>query len=182
MNAYKTHHDYEPDEANAHYVALNKMKPDDLERGDLSCVDYLLEFDREMGIPRPAPPNLLSMALNNLPSIHESPEVAQHLTELYQASGLEVPVGLLDLPLQWAKAFHDLVCNTHWPTYRHCTFRDVIEWNHVLSFGGYLHIQFARALPHRESHWNEVGYLIRELHQKLEPGPYTEPGRLIEFL
>ena len=182
MNTYNTHHDYEPDEAAAHYVALNKMKPDDLERGDLAFVDYLIEYDREMGVHRPAPPNLLSTVLERLPDIRSSPEVAQHLVDLYHTSGLEVPSGLLDLPFLWAKAIHQLIRETHWSAYRYCTAHDVYGWNHVLLFGGYLHIQFASPLPHQHSHWNEVGSLIYELHQRLEPGPYTEPGRLIEFL
>ncbi|NBB79774.1 MAG: hypothetical protein GVY36_10055 [Verrucomicrobia bacterium] len=182
MNEHETDNEYQADEATAHYVALRKMNPDDLERGDLACVDYLDEFDREMGVIRPTPPLSLSTLLDALPTIRSSPEVAQHLVDLYHASGLEVPAGLLDLPLQWAKAFHELIRETHWPAHPHCSIRDVFGWNHVLRFGGHLHIQFESRLPHTESHCSEVGGFIAELHRRFEPGIYTAPGRLIEFM
>lgn len=139
MNEQKTDNEYQPDEATAHFVALHKMNPEDLERGDLACVDYLDEFDREMGINRLAPPNLLSTVLDSLPTIRSSPEVAQHLVDSYDASGLTVPAGLLDLPLQWAKAFHEIIHGTHWPAHSHCSIRDVFGWNHVLRFGALAH-------------------------------------------
>lgn len=182
MNEYETNNEYEADESNAHYVALNKMSKEELEQGDLACVNYLAEFDREMGISKLAPPVLLGKVLDGLPSIRSSPAVAQHLVELYQASGLEVPAGLLDLPLQWAKAFHEVIRETHWPAHPHCSIREVFGWNHVLRFGGCLHIQFESRLPHDGSHWCEVGKFIVELHRRFEPGIYTPAGRLIEFI
>lgn len=182
MNEYETHNEYQSDEATAHYVAFHKMNIDDLARGDLACVDYLIEYDREMGIHRPAPPNLLTAVLDQLPSIRSSPEVAQHLVELYQSSGLEIPTGLLDLPYHWAKAFHEVILETHWPAHSNCTIKDVFGWNHVFRFNGHLHIQFESPLPHKGSHWSEVGEFITELHRRFEPGISTPSGRLIEFL
>ncbi|MDQ8195104.1 hypothetical protein QEH59_11755 [Coraliomargarita sp. SDUM461004] len=182
MNEYDIENDYQPDEANAHYVALHKLNKNDLERGDFACADYLIEYDREMGIHRDAPPNLLSAVLDALPTIRSAPEVAQNLVELYEASGLGVPVGLFDLPYHWAKALHEMIRETHWPSYPNCTIHEVFGWNHVFRFGGHLHVQFETPLPHQHSHWCEVGSLIRDLHMRLEPGPYTEPARLIEFI
>lgn len=181
MNENEIQNDYQSDEATAHYVALHKMNNDDLARGDLVCVDYLIELDQEIGLQRPAPTVLLSEALDALPAIHSSPVVVQQIVELYHASGLEVPTGLLDLPLQWAKAFCELMQETHWPAYQNCTIHDVFGWNHVIRYGAYLHIQFESRLPHESSHWCEVGEFIAELHDRFEPGICTPPGRLIEF-
>jgi len=181
MNEHIPDHEYQSDEATAHLVALHKMDQCDLKRGELACVDYLLEYDREIGVSRPAPPVLLSSVLDALPTIRSSSADAQHLVELYDASGLGIPVGLLDLPLQWAKAFQEVICGTHWPAYPDCSIRDVFGWNMVLRFGGHLHIHFESQLPHGGSHWDEVGEFIAELHRRFEPGIYTPPGRLIEF-
>lgn len=181
MNENEIHHEYQSDEATAHYVALHKMNDDDLERGDLACVDYLDEYNRELGIRRLAPPVLLSTVLDELPTIRSSPVIAQHLVDLYHVSDLQVPTGLFDLPLHWAKAFHELIRETHWPAHPQCSIRDVFGWNHVFRFGGYLHIQFESRLPHQGSHWDEVGGFIVELHRRFEPGIDTQPGRLIEF-
>jgi len=182
MNENTTEHEYQSDEATAHYVALHKMNQDDLDRGDLVCVYYLAEYDREMGVFRLAPPVLLSQVLDTLPSIRSCPASAQSLTELYHMSGIEVPVGLLDLPLQWAKAFHEIIRETHWPAYTDCSVRDVFGWNMVMRFGGHLHIQFESPLPHKGSYWSEVGEFIAELHRRFEPGIHTPRGRLIEFI
>ncbi|WPJ95144.1 hypothetical protein SH580_17100 [Coraliomargarita algicola] len=173
---------YQSDEETAHYVALNQMSEEDLKQGNLACTDYLIEYQRELGIPEYAPPNSLSIVLDSLPTIGSSPTINQQMVELYHASGLEVPTGLFDLPLYWAKPFYELMRETHWPAYQNCTIKDVFGWNLVLRFGGYLHIQFESPLPHKDSHWPEVGEFIVELHRRMEPGPHTPEGRLCEFL
>ncbi|HKK18809.1 MAG TPA: hypothetical protein VJ952_09040 [Opitutales bacterium] len=117
-----------------------------------------------------------------MPAITSSPEAKQHLSELYCGSGLEVPTGLFDLPLYWAKSFHQQMRETHWPAHPNCCIQEVFGWNLVLSFRGYLHIQFQQPIPSMKSHWPEVGEFILELHRNFEPGPFTPPGRLCEFV
>jgi hypothetical protein len=172
---------YQSDEETAHYVAINKMADTDLRNGDLACINYLSEYHRELGTESPEPSAMTGSVLDSLPTIQRSPGVAQSLVELYQVSGLNVPVGLLDLPLYWAKAFHELIGETHWPAYDECSIKDVFGWNLVIRYGGFLHIQFESPIPHLNSHWCDVGRLIVELHERFEPGPTTPLSRLCEF-
>lgn len=181
MNDYETD-TYESDDATAHYVALNKMNPDDLKRGDLICIDYIDEFYRELGITNPTTSVGLGSFYESMPAIASSPEAKQHLSELYCGSGLEVPTGLFELPLYWAKSFHQQIRETHWPAHPNCCIQEVFGWNLVLFFRGYLHIQFQQPIPSMKSHWPEVGEFILELHRNFEPGPFTPPGRLCEFV
>jgi hypothetical protein len=169
------------DEETAHYVALNKMADEELHNGDLACINYLREYYRELGAEQPESPPMIGSILDSLPTIRSSPGVAQGLVELYQSSGLNVPVGLLDLPLYWAKAFHELIRETHWPACDACSIHDVFGWNLVIRYGGYLHIQFESPIPHQNSHWCDVGRFIVELHERFEPGLMTPASRLCEF-
>jgi len=179
MNESSTN--YQSDEETAHYVALNKMAPEDLSYGDLACINYMREYYRELDIKPPESSVEIDSGLDLLPKIQSSPGVAQSLVELYQVSGLNVPVGLLDLPLYWAKAFHELIRETHWPAYEGCSIQDVFGWNLVIRYGAYLHIQFESPIPHLNSHWCDVGRFIVELHERFEPGPTTSASRFSEF-
>ena len=180
MNESSTN--YQSDEETAHYVAINKMADQDLRNGDLACINYLREYYHELGAESPKPASMVGSVLDSLPTIQSSPGVAQSLIELYQVSGLNVPIGLLDLPLYWAKAFHEVIRGTHWPAHGNCSIHDVFGWNLVIRYGGYLHIQFESPIPHLNSHWCEVGRFIVELHERVEPGATTPASRLCEFL
>lgn len=181
MNEHQTQNDYQSDEETAHYVALNRMADVDLMHGDLACVNYLREFHCELGtVPQEQSENIGGV-LDGLPTIQSSPEMSQYLTELYHSSGLNIPIGLFDLPLQWAKAFSRLIQETHWPAYNNCDIRDVFGWNLVMRYGPYLHIQFESPIPHLNSHWCDVGRFIVELHERFEPGLMTPQLRLCEF-
>jgi hypothetical protein len=158
------------------------MADTDLRNGDLACINYVREYQRELGIEPHESAAMIGGVLDSLPTIQSSPGVAQSLVELYQVSGLNMPVGLLDLPLYWAKAFHELIRETHWPAYDACSIHDVFGWNLVIRYGGYLHIQFESPIPHLNSHWCDVGRFIVELHERFEPGPTTPASRLCEFL
>jgi hypothetical protein len=182
MNNNPINEPNEPDYANAHYVAFDKMAEENRLSGQLNCCDYLLEFHRELG-EDPASSSLeLLRVLNSMPTIRSDVAEMDLLAQAFERSHLQIPAGLYDLPLFWGRAIREMMLKTHWPEHENCKIEDVFGWSAVFRFGAFLHICFDSPYPPNQGHWCEIGSLIHELHTRLEPGPYTAEGRLCEFL
>jgi hypothetical protein len=172
----------EPDYDSAHYVAFDKMAEEYRSAGELNCCDYLTEYHSELGEePMISSPDLIN-ALEAMATIQSDLIEMDLLAQAFERSHLKTPVGLYDLPLLWGRAIREMILETHWPEQSNCQIKDVFGWSSVFRVGAHLHIYFDSPHPPNRGHWCEIGSLIYELHRRLEPGPYTPKGRLVEFL
>lgn len=90
---------YNSDEATAHFVAFYKVPDEERRIGHLNCRDYLIEFHMEMGETAPSPPPKLFEVLDAMPTIRSDVAEADLLVQAFEGSHLDIPNGLLDLPL-----------------------------------------------------------------------------------
>lgn len=173
--------DHSPDYATAHYAARASLSQRDLYHGTLIMANYLYEYQRQLGTPVITPAPGVYALLDNAPTIASDPIEKQLTAEAFQSCGLDIPTGLNDLPLTWARAIRETVLETFWPEYSTISVADVFGWATVLRFGPYLHLEYGRPIPRQGVHWDEIGEILVALHQCMEPGPFTPVGRLCEF-
>lgn len=181
MNAEIYDDHYEPDYAAAHYAALYKLDPVDRKYGMVNCTDYLFHYHDELDERPPSPSADLLSVLNRAPTLGDSLLEYELVLETYERSQLHLPLGITDLPFFWATAIRELMLETHWPQYQHCSIGDVFGWGFVARYGACLHINLDVTLPSQQAHWCDVGDFIVRLHQLMEPGPYMPDYRLCEF-
>lgn len=182
INDYQPDDQIEPDYGSAHYVAFDKMPEENRSAGELNCCEYLIEYHRELREePMISSPDLIN-ALDAMATIQGDVVEMDLLAQAFERSHLNIPVGLYDLPLLWGRAIREMILETHWPEHENCQIKDVFGWSSVFRIGAHLHICFDSPHPSNRGNWCEIGSLIHELHCRLEPGPYTPKGRLIEFL
>lgn len=172
---------YNSDEATAHYVAFHKLPEEERQIGHLNCRDYLIDLHEEMSEIAPSPSRELFELLDTMPAIRSDVAESDLLVQAFEHSHLEIPTGLLDLPLTWAYPIREMILDTHWPAYPNCHIKDVFGWDMVLRMGSHLHLIYPQPLSDQSSHWCDVGSFILQLHRRIEPGPYTPAGRICEF-
>jgi hypothetical protein len=166
----------------AHCEALKFLSESDKAQGHLPCHEYFAFYHNLLGENPPAPSSDLLYFLDTSPTIGSCTVERQALAEVYSRIGLEMPAGLHDLPIWWATAIRRAIANTNWVEFDQSRIKDVFGWASVFHFGGYLDIHYINPLPPKQTLWWETGSILLDLHQSLEPGPYTSKGRLTEFL
>ncbi|MGJ8650849.1 MAG: hypothetical protein ACSHX4_10865 [Opitutaceae bacterium] len=182
MNENPFHNHRNSDDKKAHNAAFYRMAEEYCIAGQLNCADYLIEYHNKLGKRLPEVSSELLHTLDSMPSIRSDLPEMDLLSQAFERSNLEIPIGVHDLPRTWGRGIRELMMGTCWTELPQCQVEDVFGWKSVFRFGPYLHICFLKPFARDQSHWCEIGSLIYELHRRLEPGPYTQEGRLVEFL
>lgn len=106
--------------------------------------------------------------LDQLPTLRS--DLIQHDWTLIQlaACDIEVPEGLLDLPVCYVKCIIDMIENTQWAFYPGTSPKIVFGWKSVKRFEESLEIEFHRPIPHPDHDWDQTADLLFTLHSRLE--------------
>lgn len=169
------------DISDAHRRSLRAIK-EDAAIGRLPFYDYSIEYCAYFGQKAPEQiPELLSF-LESCEKIGDSERERSAITSVYIEYALEIPIGLLDLPVWWARAIIASLREVNWVEPDPERTQAVFGWDMVHRQGAYLDIQFPGPLSVEPEDWLLVGNPLMVLQRSLEPGPYTQPGRLIEFI
>lgn len=164
----------------AHDRALRAIK-DDAAIGRLPFFDYALEYYAFFDKKAPEPTVELISFLESCEKIGDSKAVLRGIESIYQEHSLEVPIGLMDLPVWWARAIIASIREVNWVESDPERTQEVFGWNMVHLQGAYRDIQYMEPIIVSTEKWCPIGGELLNLHRRLEPGPFTQPGRLIEF-
>lgn len=167
--------------ADAHSRALRAVK-DDAEIGRLPFYDYTIEYCAYFEQKAPEPTAKLLNFLESCERIEDSHRIEDTIKSVYSKHSLEIPIGLMDLPVWWAKAIITGIAEVNWVEPDPERTLAVFGWTMVHRQGAYLDIQFPEPLPSKDEDWLWIGNPLMNLQRSIEPGPFTQPGRLIEFV
>lgn len=167
--------------SDAHSRALCAIK-DDADIGRLPFFDYAIEYCAYFGQNAPEPTVGLIRFLEDCQKIGDSKQAQIAIESLYREHELEIPIGLMDLPVWWARAIAASIHEVNWVEPDPGRTQDVFGWTMVHLQGPYLDIQYANPIPIQSVDWHVIGSELWNLHRRFEPGPFTPVGRLIEFI
>lgn len=166
---------------NAHAQALRGIC-EDAALGRIPFFDYTIDYLNYFGQQAPESPPALIRHLETCEKIGDSAEARSWIESIYRMHSLEVPIGLMDLPIWWAPALVTSIEEINWVQPDHVRTQAVFGWDMVFLQGSYLEIRYDRPLPSEDEQWHIIGGELLNLHRRLEPGPFTPPGRLVEFI
>lgn len=164
-----------------HERALAKVSQD-ASIGRIPFYDYLLEYQSALGLPFQNPDLDLIHFLESSEKIGDSKNAGEGIEKCYSKYSVEIPVGLLDLPIWWTPAIIETIESTNWVEVDSAWTRKVFGWTYVQIQGAFLDIQFENPINGGSSDWFQVAHTLIDLHRRLEPGPLTSPKRLVEFI
>ena len=150
--------------------------------GRIPFYDYTIEYQRFIGGDAPKSPNDLIHFLATAESISQSEPALEHIKTVYKKYSLEIPMGLLDLPVWWAPTILESIEEVNWVEPDIEQTQEIFGWDFVSVQAAYLDIQFPRVIDHKPEVWSQIGQALMKLHQRFEPGPFTPLGRLVEFV
>lgn len=167
--------------SHAHVHALREIK-DDAAIGRLPFYDYAIEYYAYFDQGAPESSLELISFIESCEKIGDSECECSAITSIYNEHALEIPIGILDLPVWWARAFIASIREVNWvepdPDRTQATF----GWDMVHLQGSYLDIQYSKPITAHPEEWHLVGGQLIDLHRRFEPGPFTQRRRLIEFI
>lgn len=169
------------DVSHAHLHALRAIK-DDSAIGRLPVNDYAIEYYAYFDQKAPESSLELISFIENCEKIGDSECECSAITSIYNEHALEIPIGLFDLPVWWARAFIASIREVNWVAPDPERTQAVFGWDMVHRQGAYLDIQFPEPLPGEVEDWLWIGNPLMSLQRSIEPGPFTQPGRIIEFI
>jgi len=169
------------DISDAHGRALWRIKGD-AAIGRLPLYDYAIEYCAYFDQKAPEPTAELLNFLESCEKIGESRLIEDAITSTYNKHSMEIPIGLMDLPVWWAKAIISGIAEINWVAPDPERTQAVFGWDMVHRQSAYLDIQFPGSLPSQVEDWLWIGNPLMSLQRSIEPGPFTQPGRLIEFI
>lgn len=164
----------------AHWNALNSIR-DDAAIGRLPCYDYAIEFYDICGATAPEPPLELIQYLEGCEPISGVEYSRNLIKRTYAEHELDIPIGLMDLPAWWTPAIIQSINEINWVEPAPERTKTTFGWQMVHVQGAYLDIQFNDPLPSDAELWHPIASELINLHKRLEPGPFTQIGRLKEF-
>lgn len=169
------------DICDAHGRALQGIR-EDAAIGRLPFYDYAIEYFAYFELKAPEPSGELLDFLQGCEKIGDTKHTQRSIESIYKEYALEIPIGLMDLPVWWARAIIASVREVNWVEPDTERTQAVFEWTMVHLQGAYLDIQFANPIPDQSDNWHLIGGQLIDLHRRFEQGPFTQPGRLIEFI
>lgn len=149
--------------------------------GRIPFYDYAIEYQNFVGGDAHEPPNDLIHFLATTESISQSKTALEQIEEVYKQYSIEIPMGLLDLPVWWAPALIESIEEVNWVEADIEQTQEIFGWDFVSVQAAYLDIQFPQRIGQSPKAWSQIGQSLMRLHRRLEPGPYTPLGRLVEF-
>ena len=164
----------------AHARALHGIQ-EDAEIGRLPFYDYSIDYLAYFGEQPPEPSLELVGYLENCQKIGESSKAKSAMESIYKRHALQIPIGFMDLPVWWTKSIIAAIAEVNWVEPDPERTQAVFGWTMVHLQGPYLDIQYPRPLPIDPEEWLQIGSQILKLHRGFEPGPFSQPNRLIEF-
>lgn len=164
----------------AHRHALRGIRTD-ASIGRLPFYDYAIDYFSYMGRKAPQPTGELVQFVESCETLGESRDAKSRVESIYGQYSLPIPIGLMDLPVWWATALIRSISEVNWVETDVDFTRTVFGWEMVHLQGSYLDIQYATALPEDITIWCPIANELLNLHRRLEPGPFTPLGRIVEF-
>ena len=150
--------------------------------GRIPFYDYSIEYQSALGLPFHSPEPELIHFLEYSEKIENSKNACEKIERCYSRYSVEIPIGLLDLPVWWTPAIIDSIKAANWVEADSSWTRKVFGWTYVQMQGAFLDIQFENPISCDSSDWFQMAQALLDLHRRLEPGPLTPRKRLIEFV
>lgn len=165
----------------AHARALCGIR-EDAAIGRLPFYDYTIEYSAYFGQKAPKPSLELIRFLQDCEKIGDSKQEQNEIESIYGEYAMEVPIGLMDIPVWWARAIIASIREVNWVEPDPERTRAVFGWDMVHLQGAYLDIQYPTPITTVPEEWCPIGGELINLHRRFEPGSFTQPGRIIEFI
>lgn len=169
------------DVSKAHEQALRSIQTD-ADIGRLPFFDYAIEYFAYLDQKLPEPSLELIEFLQRCEKIGESQKERNAIESIYKEHSLELPMGLEDLPVWWARAIITSIREVNWVEPDPERTQAVFGWDMAHLQGSYLDIQYSKPISALSEEWYLVGGQLIDLHRRFEPGPFTQSRRLIEFI